>query len=784
MLSKILLVGVQSKQAERISCLIKKAFVNAEISHCCPDGNWIQCVEKEQPDLLLLGKLPQSDQDLFETCRILGSRATTSRVSVILVVSISVTPTDRIKAFQAGAFGIIAQPLSEQELLPLLAFTLPLKFQRFQSEERMNRDQKLVEEWETRIRFQLLFNYSPDNIMLLDGFGQILDVNLSTCQLMGMPRNDLVGAPFAALVISDDRVKISDALEKVASGKVSSFSRQEFVSSEIGIQLEINFAVKTMFGHEAGILIRLRDISNSNQETAVQVKTIRDRQILAEEDHDRLAMVVRQIAEAVIITDIKGAILYVNPAFENDTGYNSNEIIGKNTRILNSGRLENHFFKLMWQTLLQGKVWTGRLVDKRKDGSLFDIHQIITPVKDASGKIVNFISVWRDITNERRLEEAVRQSQKMDAVGRLASGIAHDFNNVVAAIIGYAEILLDKVKDQQELSEHTREILSNAERASNLTRQLLTFSRRQPEKLQTLSLNEVLTSMHPLLQRTLTNDVELVTLIGDGIGYVHADFGQMEQAVLNLAINARDAMKGSGKLVVETKREFLSAEDCLKRVGAKPGDYVILSVKDSGQGMSEETMQHIFEPFFTTKKAGKGTGLGLAVVYGIVKQHHGWIEVYSGIGKGTEFRIYLPRVESKQKLPPSLEPQAQELKGKEAILVIDDDDHVRHSLELMLSSLDYHVIAAASGQEAIQLLEKGLTKLDLVVCDMIMPLMNGRQTLAQIKKIQPGLKALIITGYSEVTEEEHIGSNSSVPILQKPFTREKLAVCIRAILDS
>ena len=495
-------------------------------------------------------------------------------------------------------------------------------------------------------------------------------------------------------------------------------------------------------------------------------------------------MVVRQIAEAVIITDSKGTILYVNPAFEADTGYTSKEAIGKNTRILNSGRLENKIFQLMWKTLLQGEVWTGRLVNQRKDGSLFDIHQIITPVKDTSGRVVNFISVWRDITNERRLEEAVRQSQKMDAVGRLASGIAHDFNNVLAAIIGYAEILLDKVKDQQELCEHTREILSNAERASNLTRQLLTFSRRQPEKLQTLSLNEVLTSMHPLLQRTLTNDIELVTLIGDGIGYVNADFGQMEQAVLNLAINARDAMKGNGKLIIETRREFLTAEASLKRVGTNPGDFVTLSVKDSGQGMSEDTLQHIFEPFFTTKQAGKGTGLGLAVVYGIIKQHHGWIEVDSTVERGTEFRIYLPRVESKQNIAPTQELPEQKLKGKEAILVIDDDDHVRHSLELMLSSLDYYVMTASSGEEAIHMLQKSLSNIDLVVCDMIMPLMNGRQTLAHIKKIQPNLKALIITGYSEVTDEEHIGGSSSIPILQKPFTREKLAACIRNILDA
>lgn len=782
MLNKILFVGEQSKQAERVSSLIERAFVNVEFSHSFPDGDWLQCVEREEPGLLFLSALPQSKRDLFETCCLLDSQGGTSRVSVILVVSTFVTPTDRIKAFQAGAFGILAQPLTEQELLPLLAFTLPLKSQRFQRDERMNRDPDLVEEWEARIRFQLIFDYSPEKIMLLDGFGQILDANLSACQMMGMPRNDLVGTPFAVLLRSEDRTKISDALNEVARGKTTFFASQKFVSSENSMSLEINAAVRTLFGKESRVLIRLNDISN--QEKSVQVQADSKRQILAEEDHDRLAMVVRQIAEAVIITDTEGTILYVNPAFETDTGYTSKEAIGKKTRILNSGRIDKRFFKLMWQTLLQGKVWTGRLVDKRKDGSLFDIHQIITPVKNTSGKVVNFISVWRDITNERRLEEAVRQSQKMDAVGRLASGIAHDFNNVVAAIIGYAEILLDKVKDQQELSEHTREILSNAERASNLTRQLLTFSRRQPEKLQALSLNEVLTSMHPLLQRTLTNDIELVTLIGDGIGYVNADFGQMEQAVLNLAINARDAMKGRGKLIIETKRELLSAEESFKRIGANAGDYVILSVKDSGQGMSEETMQHIFEPFFTTKKAGKGTGLGLAVVYGIVKQHHGWIEVDSIIGKGTEFRIYLPRVESKRNITPPQEQPEQDLKGKETILVIDDDDHVRRSLELMLSSLDYHVIAASSGQEAIQLLQKGLTKFDLVVCDMIMPLMNGRQTLAHIKKLQPELKALIITGYSGVTDEEHVGGNSSIPILQKPFTREKLAACIRAILDA
>lgn len=496
-------------------------------------------------------------------------------------------------------------------------------------------------------------------------------------------------------------------------------------------------------------------------------------------------MVVRQIAEAVVITNIKGNILYVNPAFEKDTGYTAREVLGKNTKFLNSGRHDARFFKLMWDTILNGEVWTGRLVDRRKDGSLFDIHQVISPVTDSAGNVINFVSVWRDVTHERQLEEQVRQSQKMDAVGRLASGIAHDFNNVLSAIIGYTEILIDKTRNQPELAENIKEILANAERATNLTRQLLTFSRRQVEELQLLSLNEVLHSMHRLLQRTLTNDIELVTLMGDNIGYVRADFGQMEQAVLNLAINARDAMNGRGKLIIETQWETLSPMEANSKVDATPGDYVVLSVKDFGHGMSQETLQHIFEPFYTTKKAGKGTGLGLSVVYRIVRQHKGWLEVDSEVDQGTEFRIYLPRVE-KAKPKSKLSPDSQKanVKGNETVLVIDDDDNVRKSIELMLSSLGYKIISASSGHEGIEMLKQNETQVKIVVCDVIMPQMNGRETVRRIHKLYPKLNALFITGYGGGTEEKYYTEeNKEIPVILKPFNRDKLAGKIREILD-
>ncbi len=894
---KILICEEKQSQGQSARQMLQELLPDVELFVADPDTSAEVAANQLKPDLVLLCCAARNGSDGYEQCRRLLKSKNTSTTSVILTGSIFISPSDRIRAFQSGATGIISRPYNEHELRNLISLTLPLKNERDLVSDRNSFQSRMQSAIEISASFRFIFDYSHDPTALLDAFGQIVEANPSTCQMLGMLHKDLIGAPFASLVTSSDRELVLNALDDLSESKIDVIDELQFTSSESSMALEVTSGVLVKGTQPPLSLIHLRDISHQKHvtealresriraeavlNTAVDgIITIDERGIIesvnrsagemfgyqqkellgtsvnqlmpaphqqqhdsylqkylqsgekkiigigreiwgkrkngsvfpielavsevlvgekrfftgivrdltarkrAEADRDRLAMVVRQITEAVLITNTKGIILYVNPAFEKDTGYSAREALGKSTRLLNSGRHDKRFFSLLWETILNGEVWTGRLVDRRKDGSLFDIHQVISPVIDSTGNVVNFVSVWRDVTHERQLEEQVRQSQKMDAVGRLASGIAHDFNNVLSAIIGYTEILIDKTRNDSELTENVREILSNAERATNLTRQLLTFSRRQTEELQTLSLNEVLHSMHKLLQRTLTNDIELVTLMGDNIGFVRADFGQMEQAVLNLAINARDAMNGRGKLIIETQWETLNPIEVHTKMDAAPGDYVVLSVKDFGQGMSEETLQHIFEPFYTTKKAGKGTGLGLAVVYGIIRQHHGWIEVDSEPGRGTEFRIYLPRLEAKARNKNNSSTKSLEIKGSETVLIVDDDDNVRKSIELMLGSLGYKTISVSSGQEAIEITRENPGGFQIVVCDVIMPQMNGRETIQRIHEIIPDMKALFITGYTSTEGGNSSSGSEEIPVILKPFNREKLAAKIREILDS
>ncbi len=489
----------------------------------------------------------------------------------------------------------------------------------------------------------------------------------------------------------------------------------------------------------------------------------------------------------MVITETNGCILYVNPAFEKDTGYTAEEVLGRNPRLLKSGRHGKEFFRDMWMTIERGEVWQGHLIDRRKDGSLFDVHQIITPISDAGGRIVNFVSVWRDVTRERQLEEQVRQSQKMDGIGRLASGIAHDFNNVLAAMIGYGEMLQVKARAQPDLAGYIGEILSNANRASNLTRQLLAFSRRQAHEIQPVNLNDVLRQMHALLRRSLTNDIELVTLFGEGIGNVRGDFGQLEQVILNLAINGRDAMAGRGgaKLVIETQRCQISEEEAAAMVDAAPGDYVMVSVRDNGQGMSAEVRQHVFEPFYTTKPEGQGTGLGVAVVYGIVRQHQGWIELETEEDVGTEFRVFIPRTDEQGNDKEKAE-EEEELTGTERVLVIDDEQNVLDLLLQLLASLGYDAVGASSGAEGVARVAEGGREFDIVICDVVMPHMSGLETVKRIREMVPGIKTLLISGYANFSDDDDasMGQGSDrTPLMLKPFNRARLAQKVRFLLD-
>ncbi|MBI5095627.1 MAG: PAS domain S-box protein, partial [Candidatus Hydrogenedentes bacterium] len=468
----------------------------------------------------------------------------------------------------------------------------------------------------------------------------------------------------------------------------------------------------------------------------------------SEQEYQRLISAIEQASEAVVITDVDAVIQYVNPAFERITGYTREEALGANPRILKSGKHDAAFYQEMWRTLSRGETWTGRVVNKRKDGSLYTDEGTLSPVRDASGQTVNYVAVKRDVTREITLEEQLYQSQRMEAIGQLAGGVAHDFNNLLQSILGYTDLILDDADLADRHRAELGEVHSAARRAAELTRQILAFSRRQVLQLSDLDLNEVVSGLVRMLRRTLREDISLDIIPGYRLGTVHADRGQLEQVLLNLCINAQDAMPQGGKISVETQNVVIDGEYCRDHSWAVEGRYVLLSVTDNGSGMDAETQHKIFEPFFTTKDVGKGTGLGLAMVYGIVKQHSGMIQVYSEINRGTMFKIYLPIVERPASAV-GVRLAGPAPGGRETILLAEDDDNVRALATRILSDAGYTVLAARDGADALRVYGEHAAQVRLAILDIVMPGMGGREVQRVISEKNPQMRFLFSSGYSE-----------------------------------
>jgi len=496
-----------------------------------------------------------------------------------------------------------------------------------------------------------------------------------------------------------------------------------------------------------------------------------------------LATAVEQAAEAVIITDTTGKILYANPAFEATTGYSQREVIGRKPSIIKSGKHDQAFYQRMWTVLANGEVWSGRLINKKKDGTLFEEEATISPVRDANGRITNFVAVKRDVTREVTLENQFRQSQKMEAFGQLAGGVAHDFNNLLTVIQGNASLLLNPQLKPEDRSGCSRQIVQAAERAAGLTRQLLMFSRKHALQVAALDLNEVVGNMTKMLQRILGEDIALRAEYNPRLPVVSADAGMIEQVLLNLAVNSRDAMPRGGQLLISTSLENPGADSPQLPSGMSPGQYVCLTVTDTGCGIRPEVLPHIFEPFFTTKEVGRGTGLGLATVYGIVQQHHGWVAVTSEVGRETTFHVYLPAVKGAPVKSEAL--TAPKLpRGNETILVAEDEPAVRSLVDNLLRRCGYTVLTAESGVAALEVWKGHRDKIQLLLTDMIMPDgMTGFDLAQRLRSEQPGLKVVYTSGYSA----DIFGKDSTLirdgHFLQKPYHPHQLAQTVRDCLD-
>jgi PAS domain S-box-containing protein len=500
----------------------------------------------------------------------------------------------------------------------------------------------------------------------------------------------------------------------------------------------------------------------------------------------RLSTAIEQAAESMILTSESGEIQYVNPAFEAMTGYRREEVLGKNPRLLSSGKQDAGFYADLWKTLKAGRTWHGQLQNRRKDGVIYMQDTTISPVYDDAGAVVSYVGLGRDVTVEIKLEADLRQSQKMETIGRLAGGVAHDFNNLLSVIIAYADVAMAEIPETDPLHDDIRNIREAGDRAAALTKQLLAFSRKQVLQPVVLELNGIVSGMAPLLQRLIGESIELRTALAPSLGRIKADPAQIEQVLLNLTANSRDAMPSGGKLTIGTANAELDETYTSQHVGVRPGRYVMLSVTDTGIGMDEETQNKVFEPFFTTKPAGKGTGLGMATVYGIVKQSGGNIWVYSEPGKGTAFKIYLPEVGMADTADPAA--ARRTLAGKsgagETVLLVEDEEQVRRIAERILAGDGYRVLAAADGEEAMDIANQAPGKIQLLLTDVVMPNMNGSELAGKIAERNPGVRVLYMSGYTDDVIVRHGMLKPDTQFIGKPFNSAALRRKVREVLDA
>ncbi|GLI36545.1 response regulator [Geobacter hydrogenophilus] len=516
---------------------------------------------------------------------------------------------------------------------------------------------------------------------------------------------------------------------------------------------------------------------------------VRRQKKTVEDELRKLSHAVEQSPVSIIITDKNGTIEYVNPKFTQVTGYGADEAVGQTPRILKSGNMPDSEYRRLWETITSGREWHGDIINKKKNGDLFWERASISAIKDADGVITHFVGVNEDISEQRRTELAhkqamnqLRQAQKMEAIGQLAGGIAHDFNNLLTVINGYSTMLLHEMPVDDPFRSEVNEILKAGERAADLTHQLLAFSRRQMLEPKVININHLVRNMEKMLKRLIRENIVMHTRLYEQLGVVKVDPGQVEQIIMNLLVNARDALGNGGTITIETADVYLDKTFVNENPGAVEGNYVMLAVHDNGEGMTEETRRKIFEPFFTTKGQGKGTGLGLATVYGIVKQSGGYIQVASELGQWTSFRVYFPRVDSEAWQEETVT-RHEGPKGNETILVIEDEIGVLNLTAHTLKRSGYEVLQASSPTEASRIFSANHHRIDLVLSDVIMPEKNGPTLVREFREKRPDLKIIFMSGYTDDTISSPQIIDEHTAFINKPFTPDVLVERVRDVLE-
>jgi len=575
------------------------------------------------------------------------------------------------------------------------------------------------------------------------------------------------GRPIVAMRSGNDEI---GRLEQSLGEAASLLARREAELRRSGEELE------------ARVDERTSELAVANRALEAEVAERNRAELELADLNRRLEAVIDASPLAIIRLDLEGNVQGWSRAAEQLFGWRAEEVLGKPLPTVPDG--ESQEFQALLDRTARGEVLTGYTTRRRcKDGTLMDIRLWTAPLFASSGEVRGKIAIVADITDQIRLEQQLTHSQKMEAMGRLAGGVAHDFNNVITVVSGYGHMILDGVQNDPDLREAAEEVLKAASRAAALANQLLTFSRHQVIQPAVIEINVLVRDMERMLRRVMGEQIDLQVVARPEVGLVRADVGQIEQVLMNLVVNARDAMPGGGTITVETANVVLDENYSRTHSGVAAGHYVMLAVSDTGSGMDPETRSHIFEPFFTTKERGKGTGLGLSIVYGIIKQHSGDIWVYSEPEKGTTFKIYLPQVAAGSASGVADAAASSRVFGDETVLLVEDEPGVRKLVRGILEQYGYSVLEAASGREALEMDAGHKGRIDLLLTDVVLPEMSGREVADALAVSRPGIKVLYLSGYTDHVVIDRGVLAAGARFLQKPFTPEVLARKIREVLD-
>ncbi|MFO0800963.1 MAG: PAS domain S-box protein [Gemmataceae bacterium] len=616
-------------------------------------------------------------------------------------------------------------------------------------------------------------------IFTLDPAGRVTNWNAGAEHIYGYTPEEIVGQHRSRFFTPEDAAAGLPMWELEQAAAAGRFSEEGWRVRKDGSRFWANGTMSPLrdeAGAVRGFVKIVRDLTERKQ---IETELRRSLETLHLRDR-----AIRSLSQGILITDPNlpdNPIIYASAGFEKMTGYSAAEALGRNCRFLQGPKSDPIAVRKMRECVRAGRQCAVEVLNYRKDGTPFWNALSVFPMRD--GQLTHFVGIQEDVTERRLLEDQLRQAQKMEAVGVLAGGVAHDFNNLLTVINGYSELLLASFPPEDPNQELVGEVYRAGQRAGALTRQLLVFSRQQVVEPKVLDLNAVVGDLDKMLRRLIGEDVLVATRLSPAVGSIRADAGQVEQVITNLCVNARDAMPTGGRLTIETQNVVLDETYARGHPGVAPGEYTLLAVTDTGTGMDKATQARVFEPFFTTKGPGKGTGLGLAVVFGIVKQGGGHVAVYSEPGVGTTFKVYLPRIQGRVEPGESWHSGGPMPRGTETIVLAEDEAALRALARHVLKGCGYTLLEAADGREAIRLVERHSGPIDLLISDVVMPHLGGRELAERVAALRPGVKTLFVSGYTDDAVVRHGVLVAEYAFLQKPFTPSALASKVRAVLD-